>query len=229
MAATTGLNVTPPSTPAPAAGPHIYSAGELEALWINAGGAPTLAIPMAAIALAESGGNPSAHNPSGATGLWQILGNPFPGNAYDPATNAKMAVAKYKSQGAAAWTTYTSGAYKQFMQQATTAFKNTFHGVESPSQAAINAALQGIPGAGGVVAGGQLAGTLGIPNPLSPIEQVAAVLARFADLLTSSAFWIRLGEGIAAVFLLYLGLHALTGQSSTPGQQVKHVTRIIPI
>src|SRR6185437_3342947 len=59
-------------------------------------------------------------NPSGASGLWQILGNPFPGNAFDPATNAKMAVAKYKSQGLGAWVTFTSGAYKQFMNGSTT-------------------------------------------------------------------------------------------------------------
>jgi Transglycosylase SLT domain len=70
---------------------------------------------MAAIAEAESGGNPRAHNASGASGLWQILGLPFPGNVYDPLTNAKMALAKFRSQGLGAWTTYTSGAYKQFL------------------------------------------------------------------------------------------------------------------
>ena len=32
--------------------------------------------------------------------------------------------------------------------------------------------------------------------------------------------------GLAA---LYLGLHALTGQSSSAGDQVKHVTRIVPL
>ena len=93
-----------------------YSYSQLEGLWIQAGGPKPLAPIMAAIAMAESGGNPSAQNPSGATGLWQILGNPFPGNALDPATNAQMAVAKYHSQGLGAWTTYTSGAYKQFLQ-----------------------------------------------------------------------------------------------------------------
>jgi hypothetical protein len=63
---------------------------------------------------------------------------------------------------------------------------------------------------------------INLPNPLSGIDAIAA-------LLTSTQFWLRLGEGIAAVLLIYLGLHALTGQSSSAGQQVKHVTRVVPI
>ena len=86
----------------------------LEHLWDAAGGPPALAHLMAAIAMAESGGNPAARNPSGASGLWQILGLPFPGNPFDPLTNARMAVSKYESQGLGAWVTYTSGAYRQF-------------------------------------------------------------------------------------------------------------------
>jgi hypothetical protein len=63
---------------------------------------------------------------------------------------------------------------------------------------------------------------INLPNPLSGIDAIAA-------LLTNTQFWLRLGEGIAAVLLIYLGLHALTGQSSSAGQQVKHVTRIVPV
>jgi Transglycosylase SLT domain len=92
-----------------------YTYAQLEGLWIQANGPKSLAPLMAAIAEAESSGNSQAQNPSGATGLWQILGNPFPGNAMDPLTNARMAVAKWRSQGLGAWTTYTSGAYKQFL------------------------------------------------------------------------------------------------------------------
>ena len=86
----------------------------LERLWDAAGGPPGVAHLMAAIAMAESGGSPIARNPSGASGLWQILGLPFPGNPFDPLTNARMAVAKYESQGLGAWVTYTNGAYRQF-------------------------------------------------------------------------------------------------------------------
>ena len=94
-----------------------FSYGQLEGLWIAQGGPPRLAPIMAAIAMAESGGRSNAQNPSGASGLWQILGNPFPGNPFDPATNARMAVAKWKSQGLGAWVTYTSGAYQKYLKR----------------------------------------------------------------------------------------------------------------
>jgi hypothetical protein len=94
-----------------------YNKSMLSALWKQAGGDPSVANLMAAIALAESGGNPSIPNTqgSGALGLWQILGNPFPGDATDPLTNARMAVWKYENQGLGAWEAYTNGDYKQYM------------------------------------------------------------------------------------------------------------------
>lgn len=96
-----------------------FSYRQLEQLWISAGGNAALAPIMAAIAMAESGGNPNARNPSGATGLWQILGAVHPADQSrltDPNVNAREAVAKYHTQGLKAWTTYTSGAYKKFVQ-----------------------------------------------------------------------------------------------------------------
>jgi hypothetical protein len=100
-----------------------YTYAQLEGLWIKAGGAKSLAPVMAAIATAESGGCSTAFNPSGATGLWQILGAVNPADQAsltDPATNAHEAVLKYKSQGLGAWTTYTSGAYKAYLSGSTT-------------------------------------------------------------------------------------------------------------
>jgi hypothetical protein len=94
-----------------------YSKQQLAALWRRAGGDPGRASLMAAIALAESGGNPRVHNPSGASGLWQILGLPFPGDPFNPSTNARMAVAKYESQGLGAWEAYTNGAYRSYMSR----------------------------------------------------------------------------------------------------------------
>lgn len=116
-----------------------YSYAQLEGLWVNAGGPRDKAPLMAAIAEAESGGNSDARNPSGASGLWQILGDPFPGNVFDPATNARMAVAKYNSQGLGAWTTYTSGAYKAYMQNSTSPDTNV---AGSPTATAAQASAQ---------------------------------------------------------------------------------------
>jgi hypothetical protein len=76
---------------------------QVEHLWIAAGGAPALAHQMANIAWSESGWQTGARNASGASGLWQILGDPFPGNPFDPLTNARMAVAKEHAGGLHPW------------------------------------------------------------------------------------------------------------------------------
>ncbi|RZS38914.1 transglycosylase-like protein with SLT domain [Herbihabitans rhizosphaerae] len=88
-----------------------------------------------AVAFAESGGNPRAHNstpPDNSYGLWQInmLGDLGPARRdefnlksnrqlFNPARNAKAAN-KISSDGTnwQPWTTYTSGAYKQFLGKA---------------------------------------------------------------------------------------------------------------
>lgn len=79
------------------------SLSQLAALWIKAGGPAGIAQLMAHVAMAESGGDPNARNPSGASGLWQILGQLVPGNIFNPMINALNAVAKYKLQGLGAW------------------------------------------------------------------------------------------------------------------------------
>lgn len=101
-----------------------YTFGQLETLWINAGGPTAVAPLMAAIALAESSGNPNAVNrtDNGGTqtswGLWQISdgthSQPVSG-ILDPSVNAQQAVKKFRTQGLKAWGTYTSGAYRQYM------------------------------------------------------------------------------------------------------------------
>lgn len=104
---------------------QLYTFAQLEALWINNGGSKALAPTMAAIALAESSGNPLAENrtDNGGTqtswGLWQLSDgthNMPVANILDPNINAQQAVAKYRSQGLKAWGTYTSGKYRQFLQ-----------------------------------------------------------------------------------------------------------------
>lgn len=101
------------------------SFSQLEGAWVQAGGDPSMAPLMAAIALAESSGDPSATNPTDnngtqtSWGLWQISNGdhsePDP-NWADPVTNARLAVGKIHDQGLGAWGTYTSGAYRQFLE-----------------------------------------------------------------------------------------------------------------
>lgn len=61
---------------------------------------------MLRIMACESGGNPYAYNPSGATGLFQVM--PFwqrtwPGDYTDPWTNGAVAYQIWLSQGYGAW------------------------------------------------------------------------------------------------------------------------------
>jgi hypothetical protein len=85
----------------------------------------------AAVALAESGGNPRAYNGKGADrsyGLMQInmIGAMGPDrrktyglksndDLFDPKTNMRVAYGIYKGSGWKAWTTYTRGTYKQYL------------------------------------------------------------------------------------------------------------------
>lgn len=100
---------------------------QLEQLWVQAGGSQSMAAVMAAIALAESSGNPDAlnasdnHGTQSSFGLWQIsTGTHTPPSPQwnIPSVNAQLAVAKFHSQGLGAWGTYTSGAYLRYMNGA---------------------------------------------------------------------------------------------------------------
>jgi len=84
---------------AAASGTGVYSYAGLEALWESAGGPAWAAAHAAEIAECESGGRVNAFNPSGATGLWQILGSVVGGSLYNPYVNALNAVAKFRASG----------------------------------------------------------------------------------------------------------------------------------
>lgn len=72
---------------------------EVGSLWLEAGGPAWAEYSAEQVAYCESGWNTAAFNPSGATGLWQILGAVVPGNLYDALTNAKNAVSKFTASG----------------------------------------------------------------------------------------------------------------------------------
>jgi LysM repeat protein len=99
-AATAALPASVPSTRTGSSysGGAFTTAG-IEALWESAGGPAWAASHAAEIAYCESGYNPRAYNPSGATGLWQILGSVIAGDLTNPMVNAENAVAKFRSSG----------------------------------------------------------------------------------------------------------------------------------
>jgi len=112
-----------------------YSYAQIEDIWIRNGGNKAMAPLMAAIAEVESGGNPDAENPSGATGLWQMMWPLYSGyvsgatsrQAYhNPDINAKAAVKLSQNNPSVApgspvynnWIKWEHplNAYKQYLQ-----------------------------------------------------------------------------------------------------------------
>ena len=77
----------------------VLTRDQVGSLWLEAGGPAWAESAAEGIAYCESGYNTNAFNPSGATGLWQILGAVVPGNLYDGLVNAKNAVAKFEASG----------------------------------------------------------------------------------------------------------------------------------
>jgi hypothetical protein len=97
-----------------------YGKQQLERLWVQAGGKPAAARTAAAVALAESSGQPGAegHNTNGTTdrGLWQINSIHGRQSTTDILANARAAVA-ISNNGASwhPWVTYNKGTYRHFL------------------------------------------------------------------------------------------------------------------
>lgn len=187
----------------------VFTYAQLEGLWIDAGGPKALAPLMAAIAKAESGGNSDAENPSGATGVWQILGAVYAKDQADlknPQVNAREAVAKYKTQGLGAWTTYTSGAYKKYLQGKVPPDLNQSTGNNNQSTGNQQAQLTSFltSGSGGVLAdaGGLLHGA-------------AVVIDRIFGMFAPGQGW-RFVFGVAALVLALLSAKAFMGGAVVP-------------
>lgn len=193
---------------------------QLEGYWIQAGGSTTLAPLMAAIALAESSGDPTSTNPADddgkqtSWGLWQIsTGNhdePSP-NWSNPLVNAQLAVAKYNEQGLAAWGTYTSGKYKQYLQSGVTPTTPTG---SSGGTAQTASFLTDIPGwIGGLLTGGATDLPSIIGDVFGPISNTAQdIAAGFSDMmravlwLINPSNWVRIIAGGVGTIALIAGL-----------------------
>jgi hypothetical protein len=192
------------------------SYADLMGYWVKAGGSEESAPLAAAIALAESGGNPTAHNavpPDDSYGPWQInmLGSMGQQRAatfglrsysdlYDPLTNAKAAVA-ISSGGTnfVPWSTYTSGAYRDYLQG-------------------------GVPPNLNVTGGG---GTVNVGFPSA--SDITASLWMSITLIGNYIFFaLVIGGGVV---MLYLGLMLLVRETSG-GQAIigtgKAIKKVIP-
>ncbi|CUU58200.1 Transglycosylase SLT domain-containing protein [Parafrankia irregularis] len=118
-AVTTGVGIMAAS-PASAASDSSIALAAKSAGLSGCRGVPTST--WVAIALAESGGNPSARLATSiedSRGLWQINTWAHPWtkgiNLYDTHANAAAAKKVCSSQGPTAWSTYTNGAYLKYL------------------------------------------------------------------------------------------------------------------
>jgi hypothetical protein len=165
------------------------------------------AVIAAAIAKAESGLRPRAHNavpPDNSYGLWQInmIGNLGPSrraqfgltsneDLFDPRTNARAAYAI--SRGGTSWTpwsVYKSGSYKLYVPQA-------------------RAALGQVGGGGGDGAGGALepdSGVSSITNPLDSVSEAFEPINRFVSWIMDPRLWMRILMFIAGVLLIAIAV-----------------------
>ena len=132
---------------------------ELELLARQAGFSLDDSPTIAAIALAESGGDPNAHNPrypDNSYGLMQVNMLDEPGymlgaerraryglqsneELKDPLTNMRAAKDIFDTQGLGAWSVYKSGAYKNYLPGNFTPLqRSSLPQVESPAQSSTN-------------------------------------------------------------------------------------------
>jgi myosin-crossreactive antigen len=109
-----------------------FTAGQMTAIAEKAGFNKNDAKIMGAIGMAESSGDPNAHNDNPKTkdnsyGLWQInmryhnhkeLQIHTNEDLFVPFINADAAHRIFKSQGFKAWSTYKNGDYKKYLSQA---------------------------------------------------------------------------------------------------------------
>jgi hypothetical protein len=207
---------------------------QIEQLWISNGGDPSWAPTMAGIAEAESGGNPSATNPSGATGLWQIempLHNDLvPGATtqaamLDPNNNAKAAVALLGSGGGiTAWKGDVVGNFAQNGQPLSASAVQSI--LKSTGQAGGTSTdwVNSIPGAGLVksAVGDVTAPLTSAASALSGVEAVAGDL-------TSATWWHRIGIGVLGVALVGTGLLVFFAGSKTGQKTATDVAKVAPL
>jgi hypothetical protein len=171
-----------------------------------------------AVAMAESGGNPKAHNPvppDNSYGLWQInmLGSMGPArrkqfnlksnaDLFDPAINAKAAFA-ISSGGTnwKPWSTYTNGAYKKYLDGSVSTTGNG----SSTSQA------------------GFFDDAMDVADS---IGDGVDILKDFANWITNPQSWVKIAYGVGGVILVAIGLSLV---ARTPvNNAAKQVINAVP-
>jgi hypothetical protein len=180
----------------------------------------------AAIAMAESGGNPNAHNatpPDDSYGLWQInmLGAMGPDRRkqfgistndalYNPATNAKAMKALSQDGGNFnPWSTYTNQSYRKYLDNKVSDQSGTpgWLKIVSPITA--------------VIPGGNV-----ISDTTQGITTIATAVAKSAAWLSNAQNWVRIGFVVGGSIITIAGL-VMVVESTKAGRVVtKAATKV---
>lgn len=196
-----GPNATDPQT-----GAHGLSQDDLYTLALDAGLSAAHAKEAAAIAMAESGGDPNQHNtkpPDDSYGLWQInlygnlasrvhtLGLSGPADLYSPPVNARaMAVISAKGSNFHPWSTYGGAAYHSFLAKPVQR-SDTNNGI--------------IGGVLGVAA----APFQAAESTAQAAADAAKALGKTAEWVSNPRNWIRVAYVIGGVVVLVVGISTI--------------------
>lgn len=176
----------------------------------------------AAIALAESGGDPNLVTDDSddlSYGLWQInmkgplgpqrrhdFGLPSNTTLLDPRRNAFVMAALSKDGGNFnAWTTYTSGKYKKFLKDKSITDR-----------------------AGDLINGLQDAGSNVVTNAeaaATAATNIAQALQKTAAWISDSKNWVRILYVAGGSFIVIIGLYEVARSAGGPGKSAHHLAR----
>lgn len=189
----------------------------------------------AAVAMAESKGDPNAHNPNppdDSYGLWQInmLGSMGPErrkqlglssnqDLYNPATNAKAMKALSQDGGNFnPWSTYTNQAYQQYMSNPVTDQSKSLTFWQK-----LGLLAAPIPGVGGLVNLGGAAA-----DAVNPMTAVADALGKTAKWVSNSENWIRVGYVVGGSVVVIAGLVMLVESTKAGRTLTKAAAGLTP-
>lgn len=181
--------------------PTHYGYDQLKELWIKAGGRKEVAGLAAAIALAESGGDPNAQhrNSDGSIdrGLWQINSVHGAQSTTDVTANVKAAISiSNNGKTFRPWTTYQSGAYTKFL----------------------SGHLEDVPKIGDVPDSTSISGTVtgGVTDAVDATGDALKSIGSFLAELGKASTWLHVLEVVGGVILVAMGLRVLTGSPVLP-------------
>lgn len=197
-----------------------YSFQQLEQAWVRAGGRPGEAQLAAAVAEAESGGNPRPGElndtpPDYSVGPWQInyYGSNYTGRAarygspqsleqnLDADARAAVDLADHSQSGWDNWTTYTHNLYEQYLPGG-----SAYTGANNVGSGVVGSGASG----GGV--------STGMNPPMQDASLASSVLG--GDITGSiREFFIRMTELVGGAFLIYLGMRSATSSFNARNQR----------